>query len=340
MADALCGPSNPLQNFQKATSADKTLQRDRLRSRIDASGARGFRSYDPRTGSLDAEFAAFEAGPRPDQTLGPLPQPQLPQIYSSAQPQVGGNISWAADFQRLRLSEPTARQSPVASQPSRIEGLSYQPEHAAGWHNEFMKHQKFVQSNHEAVASPQHNLSLPFENYSTGIGTYPQLSNPGLQFGQNLAQPPTSVHHQSEEFDEAAFAAAFAEATSSELKADERILHGQEVNPDSVEQLDNQQGTIENLDLIGSDRIPPPEKSESADHPQQERDADDLARTAGALLDSVKDNESEKFQQSQFLSLMRRLRDREATVRGDDIVDTAAAREEVGSPFQIPGGIL
>ena len=33
MSDALCGPSNALQNFQKHTSVDRTLQQDRLLSR-------------------------------------------------------------------------------------------------------------------------------------------------------------------------------------------------------------------------------------------------------------------------------------------------------------------
>jgi hypothetical protein len=33
MSDALCGPSNALQNFQKHTSVDRTLQQDRLTSR-------------------------------------------------------------------------------------------------------------------------------------------------------------------------------------------------------------------------------------------------------------------------------------------------------------------
>lgn len=30
MADALCGPSNALQSFQKHTAVDRTLQQDRL----------------------------------------------------------------------------------------------------------------------------------------------------------------------------------------------------------------------------------------------------------------------------------------------------------------------
>ena len=33
MSDALCGPSNPLQNFQKQTQRDRTLQQDRITSR-------------------------------------------------------------------------------------------------------------------------------------------------------------------------------------------------------------------------------------------------------------------------------------------------------------------
>lgn len=33
MSDALCGPSNAIQNFQKHAAADRTLQQDRLTSR-------------------------------------------------------------------------------------------------------------------------------------------------------------------------------------------------------------------------------------------------------------------------------------------------------------------
>lgn len=33
MADAYCGPSNALQNFQKHTAVDRSLQQDRLTSR-------------------------------------------------------------------------------------------------------------------------------------------------------------------------------------------------------------------------------------------------------------------------------------------------------------------
>ncbi|KFY09303.1 hypothetical protein V492_05534, partial [Pseudogymnoascus sp. VKM F-4246] len=33
MADSMCGPSNALQNFQKQSQGDRTLQQDRLSAR-------------------------------------------------------------------------------------------------------------------------------------------------------------------------------------------------------------------------------------------------------------------------------------------------------------------
>ena len=50
---------------------------------------------------------------------------------------------------------------------------------------------------------------------------------------------------------------------------------------------------------------------------------EELARTAGQLLDSLKDEQSEKFQQSNFLALMRQLRDKEVRIEGDQIVDVS-----------------
>ena len=45
MADALCGPSNALQNFQKHTTVDRTLQQDRLTSRQSPSHVRLPKKY-------------------------------------------------------------------------------------------------------------------------------------------------------------------------------------------------------------------------------------------------------------------------------------------------------
>ncbi|KAF2223000.1 hypothetical protein BDZ85DRAFT_262787 [Elsinoe ampelina] len=64
-----------------------------------------------------------------------------------------------------------------------------------------------------------------------------------------------------------------------------------------------------------------PQEQQQED-PMQHDENDDLARTAGELLDKVRDNQSTKFQNSTFLDLMRKLRDREVRVEGDKMVET------------------
>ena len=65
----------------------------------------------------------------------------------------------------------------------------------------------------------------------------------------------------------------------------------------------------------------PAQEQQAQEQPHADPDADEMAATAGRLLESVSDNTSEKFQNSQFLALMRRLRDREVKVQGDGLVD-------------------
>ena len=64
----------------------------------------------------------------------------------------------------------------------------------------------------------------------------------------------------------------------------------------------------------------PQQEKEQDQHPN---DDDEMAETAARLLDSVADNTSEKFRQSTFLELMRRLRDREVRVEGDKMVEVS-----------------
>jgi hypothetical protein len=80
------------------------------------------------------------------------------------------------------------------------------------------------------------------------------------------------------------------------------------------------------LEAAGYMRTPEHERVEQ--QPEQKKDEqppmhddDEMAATAGRLLERVADNTSEKFQNSQFLELMRRLRDREVRVEEDKIVE-------------------
>lgn len=55
MSDALCGPSNALQNFQKHASVDRTLQQDRLVSRQSHSQV----SFKPYSTSMRIPFSTI-----------------------------------------------------------------------------------------------------------------------------------------------------------------------------------------------------------------------------------------------------------------------------------------
>jgi hypothetical protein len=74
----------------------------------------------------------------------------------------------------------------------------------------------------------------------------------------------------------------------------------------------------QDLDAAGYMRTPQNERVEEQKEEQpQMNDEDEMAATAGRLLERVADNTSEKFQNSQFLELMRRVR-----VEEDKIVET------------------
>lgn len=60
-------------------------------------------------------------------------------------------------------------------------------------------------------------------------------------------------------------------------------------------------------------------------------DDSELARTAGMLIDHVKDEQNPKFQNSQFLTLMRQLRDHEVVVEGDKMIAAEQASGSVAS---------
>lgn len=73
---------------------------------------------------------------------------------------------------------------------------------------------------------------------------------------------------------------------------------------------------------IGSDAILE-EASKGQEEQHLDHEADELARTAGQLLDNLKYDQSQKFENSTFLALMRQLRDREVRVEGDRVVDVS-----------------
>ena len=366
MAEALCGPSNPLQNFQKHTSVDRTLQQDRTVLR--KSPAQGFRTSSPFTGSLDAEFQAFQAPQALHASQTRLLPPPLNEATFPAQPQHAPQFvapsqqnlpSWASDFQRLNIASPAP---PASSFQSRASGrFNNAPD---SWHQDF-KAQNDVLSQHRLQASsPSFGTTWqpPFQS-QLYMGDMINYAPPMQQ-----QQQPDQVAEQHLGFDETAFERAF-DAAKASVEESESKGKGKERASDNVEPkfnmsfactdpgdvigeydfdqhasmlgLDTQRAEVmeqkpgpplaredlgvhsdlppEELPRIGSDTIP------AQNDLSPEAESDELSRTAGQLLDSLKDEQSPKFQQSSFLGLMRQLRDKEVRIEGDKMVSVSTS---------------
>lgn len=167
--------------------------------------------------------------------------------------------------------------------------------------------------------------------------TWQPMQMAPMTMNQEQIQQPQTL--QVEAFDDEAFARAFdaaaeaANMASGQEMAQEQSQEAQSgvLLDESVERLIGDGGL--ETERLGADLIHDPRDQEQ--HEAQD-DPDALARTAGQLLDSVKDNQSDKFQNSQFLQLMRQLRDHEVTVKGDKIVGVISAEDrealEVANP--------
>jgi hypothetical protein len=148
-------------------------------------------------------------------------------------------------------------------------------------------------------------------------------------------------------YDEAGFADAFEQASqrAQEMveeggetetllqREDSDLLHKDAIPMDS--ELESNLPSLMSVPSptqirIGSDTIPYQEqKTRTPD--QDSRDADELARTAGQLLTSVEHDTSDKFQNSQFLALMRKIRDGEVKVQGEEFKETYGTDNLVSS---------
>jgi hypothetical protein len=190
----------------------------------------------------------------------------------------------------------------------------------------------------------------------SGIGMMPQYSG---GFGGQQEMSIAQQKQPAEAFDEEAFARAFEEAAQAEM-ANKEAERQQESN-----QQESNQAQHENVELgqdiminesaerllatteeglldqepIGADTIQDP-ATQDPKVALEENNPDALARTAGQLLDSVRHDQSAKFQNSQFLELMRQFRDKEATVQGDRIVGAGMNNAAGGESGDISEGMV
>lgn len=185
-------------------------------------------------------------------------------------------------------------------------------------------------------------------------------------YQNNFAQPAFSPGMQSkgkepvtEQFDEAAFERAFDMAKEDMMADSEPQMSGLEKDKEGTEAaiaaraevLNNfqakheaearlaerseephqvNQDDVQDFSTEYQERVLPQETIlETQQEPTQNSREDDdaLAATAQELLEKVENNQTDKFRNSQFLGLMRRLRDREVKVEGDKMVETVSATQ-------------
>lgn len=188
-----------------------------------------------------------------------------------------------------------------------------------GWHHDFSR-----QQNQPSIYQSQQQQIPAVQNYNGWSHGY----TGGLTPQHYVTLSPVAQEKQPEReaedvYDEAAFERAFNVAREEMQRLEESVHQGKEkvgVETYGTKDQDNQE-RIENS-RIGSDRIldgaqTTGEEGNGAD------DAEELARTARQLLENVKDDQSQKFRESNFLSLMRQLRDKEVRVEGDKLVDVS-----------------
>ncbi|GAM38838.1 hypothetical protein TCE0_034f09897 [Talaromyces pinophilus] len=315
MADALCGPSNALQNFQKHTAVDRTLQQDRIVNRHPST--QNFRSQHHNAAVLDPEFEAFEnnfVGNAPPQLMPSGPAFAAPVHSQPLHGFAPAEGDWASDFQKLQVSGPSANIQQGRGMPNQ----AFRPAAMNGWQNEFMQHQQ---------PQPQQNSQPQFRQ---GPMTSFQPSFMPSYQGMNGMVAPAPVDQALMQtastapatFDESAFEAAFNQA-QADMHEQEIALSEQHQIPEEDLQSKAVEPTLEAEPAekirIGSDLIGTTEETNAQDHKE---DSDELARTAGHLLDSLSHDTSQKFKESSFLALMRRIRDREVHIEGDEFRET------------------
>ncbi|KAI0105073.1 hypothetical protein GGR51DRAFT_520729 [Nemania sp. FL0031] len=311
MADASCGPSNAFKGLARHIEQDRSHQQDRVGPSFQHP-TQNFRSTPLNSGLAD-QFSAFQqqnAGIPQYQpnTWGPLPHP--PDLAASAR---------TANFPAL---QPTHR-PPVLAQNANI---------SAGWLNDFRR----MDLADAHAYSPTEKAVLP--------ATAPPIFQPLLpqpSFNQHFPSPPIGLHPINQQLGNFPISstiptpefmnnAPFAVNTQAQANLDQEfedamnewMLHNAPESETRDQTELDAQGSVDltaSLDAASSEHTAQEApKEDSAD----DRDQDtELARAAQQLVDSVADNDSDKFKNSEFLALMRRIASQQLTVQGNDLVE-------------------
>jgi len=209
--------------------------------------------------------------------------------------------------------------------------------------------------------TPNGTMQIP--NQQSSPFRYTPMAGMGMNYNTQSFTPQSqssiAQQKQPEAFDDEAFARAFEEAARNEemlaqerqenemrqdTEAEQHVEVGQDqgvelgqdilINESASRLLSSDSEKLAQQFRIGADQIHDPAAPQK-DQQRDESDQDALARTAGQLLTSVRNDRNEKFQNSQFLELMRRVRDREVMVAGDKFVGTGGREDDAERAVEV-----
>lgn len=374
MSDSMCGPSNGAKNFLAHTDRDRTLHQDRLVNSPNSAAGASFRNrpsfaadgaFDnfQQAPMLDASgpslgFAqnnmllnnpgapAFHAGQAPGvfgHALGGAPATATP-MHSS-----GAAHGWVDQFASMQLRQDTAHAASAMSPQTRSGALS------TATHNPMMG----LQDDHMAYNTHQFGgmgmgigmgmgmstMDDPFVMHDTALNNFTH-QQPQFDLNDHVesALDIEAFNKAFGEYDESSFEQELAEWSQKEkaqkaqqefeaAEAEWMAQHGPtaenntRVGPPTDEEMVAIDADLENL-------AQEQENKEEAEARRREGN-EELAKAANAILTSVADNQSEKFQKSSFLDLMRRIGNREVEVDGDKLVDVATGEQVIASSSDI-----
>lgn len=236
----------------------------------------------------------------------------LSSYQSSQPPQLS---TWALDFQNLNFSDnhPRTGQNKATPQAQKIyenncewyQGLNQQPQ--------LRKADVLFRRNNTLNMMNGRKITIPSMN---GLDETLDYTQNALLYQGQQKQPVGEI------FDQDDFARAFEKVAETELNSKQEVFsQNSTYSDDNISVSKSLNYTTSPLkdnvhliqDPIGADAI-------NSEKSVVEEDSESLSRTALGLLNSVQGEQNEKFQNSQFLELMRRFRDKKATVEGNQVV--------------------
>jgi hypothetical protein len=249
----------------------------------------------------------------------------------TAKPALETAPDWALDFQRLNLSVVSSMAEQPRNAPLPATAMSAAP----------------IPS---TVMPTSQSFAPVFESSYVGHGYGPGV---GMGYMEMPHEPENAFADDGLKFDTEAFERAFNVAAADALQLDVESKASMQAENEfdalmrSDEELDQLMSgarvsdlpdssiatfEINKLRFHESTVAPEPSLQEEQERNQAamgEDDSDTLALTAKQLLESVSHETSEKFAQSSFLALMRRLRDKEVRVEGEDFIEVGACHKYV-----------